>query len=142
MKERKELAVGENREQAILSMPYNTFDPLKHELVYDASTKLWSVFNRRRKSDRTIKRAITRESRGPYANGYGRDRRPVLVTLHPRELIETRLKGRRTRHVISWDALHQYLVRRDALAAVRAKQAQRKAKLDARRAERKLNRKG
>jgi hypothetical protein len=41
------------------------------------------------------------------------------------------------RHVISWDALHQYLVRRDALAAVRAKQAQRKAKREARRAERK-----
>jgi len=132
-RERKELGVGQNREYAILSMPFNAFNPRKHEVVYDGSTQLWQVFNIRRKNDRTCRRPITREARQPYSNGYGKDRRPVVVTLLPREMIETRLKGRRTRHVISWDSLHQYLVRRDALAAVRAKKAARDAARKARR---------
>jgi len=143
MRERKELACGEDEADAIAKFvefrgePWNSD---KFETVADALTGLVSVFHKRRQVDRTIKRAVTRESREPYANGYGKDRRPVVVSLLPRELIETRLKGTRRRYVISWDDLHAYLVRRHALALLSARQKakadKRKAKLAARKANR------
>jgi hypothetical protein len=78
-------------------------------------------------------------ARTPYANGYGKDRRPVVVTLLPRELIETRLKGTRRRYSITWDDLHAYLVRRHALNVLRERQAKRAA---ARKARKQARRKG
>lgn len=134
-RERKELAVGEDYADAIAKFvefrgePWN---PDKFECVTDPGTGLTSVFRKRRPNDRTIKRPITRVARAPYSNGYGRDRRPVVVTLHPRELIETRLKGTRRRYCISWDDLHALLVRRHAFAVMNAKRKERAEKRKAR----------
>src|SRR5262249_27961092 len=132
-RERKELTVGETRGLAVGCFQEargEKFDEQKHECIYDERTGLWSVYHKRRSNNRTIKRPITREARQAYSNGYGKDRRPVVITLHPRELIETRLKGTRRRYAISWDELHAYLVRRHALAAMNAK---RKARAERRR---------
>src|SRR5438046_10607332 len=120
MKERKELMAGETRQLAIGGFQEargQQFDESKHECLLDEHTGIWSVYHRRKPNDRTIKHPITRVARAPYANGYGKDRRPVVVTLHPRELIETRVKRTRRHYTITWGALHAYLVRRDARAA-------------------------
>jgi hypothetical protein len=129
-RERKELAVGECAALAceIFRNAGGQFNEEKHELLFDEQTGLWSIYHRRRRNDRSIKRAVTRVARAPYTHGYGHDRRPVVITLHPHELIETRLKGTRRRHTITWDELHRYLVRRDALNAMNAKRAERKAR--------------
>jgi len=133
MRERKELACGESAALAceIFRNAGGQFDERKHELVYDEQTRLWSIYHRR-KPKRETWRPVTRVARTPYANGYGKDRRPVVVTLLPRELIETRLKGTRRRYTISWDDLHAYLVRRHALNVMRTRQAERAAKRKAR----------
>lgn len=136
-RERKELSVGETSVEAIEALLETrglTYDGSIHDLVQDETTKLWSIYHRRRPTDKTMKRPISRESREPYSNGYGKDRRKIVVTLLPHELIETRLKGTRRRYAISWDDLHQYLVRRSALAAIRVKQTERAAKRKARKA--------
>jgi hypothetical protein len=129
-RERKELAVGERRELAVAGFEEarGKFDEAKHECLYDERTSLWSVYHKRRQSDRTIKRPISRVARKPYSNGYGKDRRPVVVTLLPHEFIETRLKGTRRRYAISWDSLHALLVRRHALAVMRQKHVERAAR--------------
>ena len=129
-RERKELAVGASKLDAIVNLvgAGTKFNPEKHEVSFDEATQLYSVFYKRRPFDRTCKRAITREARAPYRNGYGKERRPVVVTLLPGELIETRLKGTRRRYTVSWDDLHAYLVRRHALSVMRAKQSERAAR--------------
>jgi hypothetical protein len=133
--ERKELAVGTSEQDAIVNLVGAGigFDPAKVEVLFDPETRLYSIFRKCRPRDRTCKRAITREARQPYSNGYGKDRRPVVVTLLPRELIEVRLKGTRRRFTISWDDLFAYLLRRHALAIMRAKQSERTARRKARR---------
>ena len=138
-RERKELAVGTSELEAIgnLDATGTGFNPEKHEVAFDEATGLWSVYHRRRKTDRTIKRPISRETREPYRNGYGRDRRRIIVTLLPREFIETRLKGTRRRYAISWHDLYAYLVRRHALAVMRTKQSERAARRKAKREARK-----
>jgi hypothetical protein len=102
IRERKELACGATERGAIESFAFGggKFDQSKHELVFDNETRLWSIYHRR-KPKRETWRPVTRVARTPYANGYGKDRRPVVVTLLPRELIETRLKGTRRRYTIS-----------------------------------------
>lgn len=135
-RERKELMVGETRDLAIGGFEESRgikFDETKHECLYDERTGLWSIYHRRRTSDHTIKRPISRVARAPYSNGYGKDRRPVVITLLPRELIETRLKGTRRRYCISWDDLHAHLVRRHALAVMNAKRAEKAARMKLRR---------
>jgi hypothetical protein len=138
-RERKELACGTSSVDAIAAGldAGIQYDANKHDLEQDLQTKVWSIYHKRRASDRTIKRPISRVARAPYSNGYGRDRRPVVVTLLPRELIETRLKGTRRRYSISWDDLHAYLVRRHALAVLSAKQKERAARRKERQAQRK-----
>lgn len=125
MRERKELAAGETESQAIARFEDagHYFDTQKFECLKDEQTGVWSVYHKRRPKRETW-RPVTRVARTPYANGYGKDRRPVVVTLLPRELIETRLKGTRRRYTISWDDLHALLVRRHAFAVMRARQAE------------------
>lgn len=145
-RERKELAVGDGYSDAVYQFNLAQGDPFgdgpkrfdhdKHEVIHDTQTGLWSVFYKR-KPKRETWRPVTRVARTPYTNGYGKDRRPVVVTLLPRELIETRLKGTRRRYTITWDDLHAYLVRRHALNVMRARQADRVARAKARKAQRK-----
>jgi len=141
-KERKELGVGETFGDALKMFEEKSgqkFDENKHDLTFDEATKLWSVFHKRKNHDRTIKRSITRETRDPYANAHrGRDRRPVVITMTPREMVETRLKGTRTTFRISIHDLHGLLVRRHAFNVARIhaqeKAARRKAAKAARKA--------
>jgi hypothetical protein len=142
MKERKELACGETHLDAIRAYQETgrAFNPDAQETVFDKQTSLWSVYNKR-KPKRETWRPVTRVARAPYTNGYGKDKRPVVVTLLPRELIETRLKGTRRRYSITWDDLHALLVRRHALNVMRTRQAERAAKRKARKAARKGGRK-
>lgn len=142
MKDRKELACGDSYSDCLQALKELGRDPNpeKYDFERDASTGLWSAYHKRKRNDRTVKRPVVRVSREPYANGYGKDRRPIVVTLHPRELIETRLKGTRRRHSITWDDLHAYLVRRDALIAMNAKRKEKAAKRAQRRIERKAKR--
>lgn len=100
------------------------FDEARHEVVHDDQTGLFQVFRKRR--DRTVKKSIRREGTEPYS--YGKDAKPIVLIVHPREMLETRLKGRRKGHSISWHDLHTYLVRRDALAAIAQKKRERKAR--------------
>lgn len=140
MRERKELACGDSMQACIENLQEQLGrvpEPEKYDFEHDATTGLWSAYHKRKPTDKTIKRPISRVSRAPYANGYGRDLRQIVVTLHPRELIQTRLKGTRRTHQISWDDLHAHLVRRDALAAMNAKRREREAKRKARKLERK-----
>lgn len=135
-RERKELACGSTRREAISRLnDMRTAEWIdgKLEAVQDSATRLWSIYRKRVPTDRTIKRPVTREARTPYIHGYGRDRRPVIVTLLPREMIETRLKGTRRRYQISWDDLHRYLVRRHALQAMAAHQREKAARRKQRR---------
>lgn len=138
-RERKELAVGEDDADAIAKFvefrgePWN---PDKFECIADPQTGLVSVYHRRRATDRTIKHPITRVARKPYSSGYGRDRRPVVVTLLEHEFIQTRLFGTRRRYVISWDDLHAYLVRRHALSVMNAKRSAKAARRKERQAKR------
>lgn len=141
MKERKELACGETRAQALDNLPAHYYEgageiEARFDIVHDGLTGLWSVYHKR-KPKRETWRPVTRVARGPYSNGYGKDRRPVVITLLPRELIETRLKGTRRRYTITWDDLHAYLVRRHALNVMRERQAKRAAARKARAAQRK-----
>lgn len=131
IRERKELAVGTTSKSAIANFNETgkQFDEAKHEIVYDSGTTLFSIYHRRKPNDRSCKRPISRVASAPYSNARnGRDRRPVVVTLLPRELIETRLKGTRRRYSICWDDLHAYLVRRHALHVLRLKQIERASK--------------
>lgn len=139
MKERKELAAGETSVAAIAALMDTRgveYDGALFDLVHDEQTGVWSIYHKR-KPKRETWRPVTRVARMPYANGYGKDKRPVVVTLLPRELIETRLKGTRRRYTISWDDLHAYLVRRHALNVMRLRQAARAEKRKARKAQRK-----
>lgn len=139
-RERKELAVGGSMVELVEDFHArhpgkNPYDAGKYELVVDEKTKLWSLFNRRKPTDRTIKRPVTRVAREPYGNGHARDRvRPVVVTLRPGDVIETRLKGTRRSYSITWAKLHEYLVRRYALQAMSAKRAERAARKQTRKA--------
>lgn len=123
MRERKELGVGDLPHDAMRNMAV-VFDETKHEVVQDPETRLWSVYYKPR--DRTVKRPIKREGREPYS--YGKDARPIVITLLPGEMIETRLKGRRKGHLITWHDLHGLLARRTALTAIAVKRAERKAR--------------
>jgi hypothetical protein len=136
MKERKELGVGTLRLTAVQSMTVQ-FDEAKHEVVQDPATKLFQVFRKRVPRDKTVKRSIRREGTKLYS--YGKDARPIVVIIHPCELLETRLKGRRKGHVISWSELHAYLVRRDALSAIHARKVAKKHLRLERLAQRKQN---
>jgi hypothetical protein len=135
MKERKELACGETVAEAkdhYRGRYGRAFDETKQEIVPDGF--VFQVFNRRVKRDKTVKRSIRREGTEPYS--YGKDARPIVLIVHPRELLETRLKGRRKGHVITWHDLHAMLVRRDALAAMHRKKQERKQRRLARKAAR------
>lgn len=137
MKTRKELGVGATCDEAKHAMGGLYFDESKHEIVWDTETNLFQVFNQRKLRDRTVKKSIRREGTEPYS--YGKDKRPVVLILHPRELLEARLKGRRRGHVIPWRELYAYLVRRDALVAINFKRTQRKARKLATKVARKQN---
>src|SRR5438128_11357708 len=131
MKERKEYAVGSEPGEATREFDetwgdkFGLWSEKAHEIfevVHDPETKLFSVFRKHRRIDHTVRRPIRREGRRPYS--YGKDARPIVLTLLPGEVIDVRLKRRRNSHLISWHDLYAYVVRRDALAVVAQKRAE------------------
>lgn len=95
-KERRELACGPTRDEAIAAFP--GYDEERHECTQTGGAGLWQVFNRKRAPiNRTITRAISRET----SELFGLDQIPLVVTLLPNDRIQFRLKGKKKKTVAS-----------------------------------------
>lgn len=127
-KERKELSVGATREEAIAAFP--TFDETKHECTQTGARGLWQVFNRRKPpADRTIRKTLTRET----AEEFMHYKRKIVVGFEPGDIISFRLKGNRKATTAPISSLYKMAMQWEAMAAMHAKRAERKARRAARR---------
>lgn len=117
MKERKELSVGETREEAIESFPQ--YNEGLHELVCCDETDLWQIFHRRKQHDPTIRKPLHRVTRSDFRHY----RRKIVVGMLPGDLFSFRLKGTRKVTYVEIATVYQMALHREAFAAMNLKRA-------------------
>lgn len=134
-KERKELFCGSQGECAIFVI---INDP--NAQAWDQSTKLevvrnakgpdYSVFHRRKAHDRTIKAAISRETRERFrVQGVTKEpMRPLVITLEPGDVISFRPKGTQQKVQVPIKSLYHFARFTAARAIAAARQLKRRQK--------------
>ncbi len=107
------------------------FDATLHEIVFDAGTRIASVYRRRKPANRTIRTAITRELKKPFKHY----KRALVISLLPTDEIRFRLKGCRDAVQVDIEKLYQVALQWRAFRLMAEKRAARAAKRRARKAE-------